>query len=205
MGIWSDHVLPFLVEKACRNGAIKLERERWVPRAHGRVLEVGVGSGLNLAFYDAARVKEVVGIDPSHTLLERAVARARTAGVPVALERCSVERLPFDAGSFDSAVVTYTLCSVDDPVVALREVARVLAPRAEIFFVEHGIAPDGSTRRWQRRLSPAWSVVGGGCRLDRDPFASLKQAGFTLEEERSRYADEGVSWLSFTYEGIARR
>jgi len=204
MGFWSNHVLPILIEKACRSGAIKEERERWVPRAHGRVLEIGVGSGLNLAFYDPAKVIEVIGIDPSRSLLLRARERARDARVPVAFEECSVALLPFDARSFDSAVVTYTLCSVDDPTPALREVARVLKPNAELFFVEHGLAPDERTRRWQRGLTPAWKVVGGGCRLDRDPFAQLATAGFTLEETRAAYAEDGASWLSFTYEGVAR-
>jgi len=205
MGLWADHVLPILIEKACRNSAIKLERERWVPRAHGRVLEIGVGSGLNLAFYDKKRVSSVVGIDPSRKLLERAAVRARDTDVSVELTECSALRLPFDAGSFESAVVTYTLCSVDNPVAALREVRRVLAPNAELFFVEHGIAPDERTRRWQRRLTPGWSMLGGGCKLDRDPFGELERAGFSLEETRAAYAEEGASWLSFTYEGLARR
>ncbi len=204
MGFWSNRVLPILIEKACRNGAIKEERERWVPRAHGRVLEIGVGSGLNLAFYDPAKVTGVLGIDPSHSLLQRARERARDARVAITFEECSVAQLPFDGRSFDSAVVTYTLCSVDDPARALREVARVLKPNAELFFVEHGLAPDDRTRRWQRRLTPTWKVVGGGCRLDRDPFAALAAAGFALEETRAAYAEEGASWLSFTYEGVAR-
>lgn len=204
MGLWTEHVVPFLVEKACRSGAIKEERERWVPRAHGRVLELGVGSGLNLAFYDAARVDEVVGIDPSTKLLDRAKLRAKDAPVRVELKRCAAESLPFDDGCFDSAVVTYTLCSVDDPARVLAELKRVLKPDAELYFVEHGLATDARTRRWQHRLTPAWSMVGGGCRLDRDVFDELRTAGFSLEETRAAFSEDGPRFLGFTYEGVAK-
>ncbi len=203
MSLWSEHVVPFLVEKACKSPEIKEERQRWVPRAHGRVLEIGVGSGLNLAFYDASQVDSVVGIDPSRKLLERAKPRADHAPVKVELTRCAAEKLPFAEASFDSAVVTYSLCSVDDPARALAEVRRVLRPNAELFFVEHGLARDESARAWQRRLTPVWSAVGGGCRLNRDVFTELRDAGFALEQSHADYS-EGPRWLSFTYEGIAR-
>ena len=111
MGLWSDRVLPVLIEKACRSSAILEDRRTWVPRAHGRVLELGVGSGLNLAFYDAARVEHVTGIDPSRPLLARARARASEATVPVELVEAAAERLPFEARSFDSVLVTFSLCS----------------------------------------------------------------------------------------------
>lgn len=203
MGLWSRYVLPRLVESACKSREILDERRRWVPRAHGRVLEIGVGSGLNLAFYDAARVESVTGIDPSSELLARCAPRARAAPVPVLLVAEAAERLSFPAGAFDTAVVTYSLCSVHDPVRALEEVRRVLVPRGELFFVEHGLARDPEARAWQRRLSPAWSRVGGGCRLDRDLPRALAEAGFTVDELTAEYG-EGPRWLSYTYQGSAR-
>lgn len=201
--VWSDHVLPFLIEKACRSSAILEERERWVPRAHGDVLELGVGSGLNLAFYDRARVGHVTGIDPSDALLARAQPRADRAPVPVDLVRAPAEQLPFTDRSFDSAVVTYSLCSVEDPARALAEVRRVLRPGGELIFVEHGLSPDARTRRWQHRLTPVWRRIAGGCHLDRDHAEILRRAGFSLDELATGYT-EGARFLSYTYEGIAR-
>ncbi len=203
MSLWSDRVLPFLIEKACRSTTILEERKRWVPRAHGEVLELGVGSGLNLAFYDRARVSQVTGIDPSAALLARAQPRAESAPVPVELVRAPAEDLPFGDHSFDSAVVTYSLCSVDDPARALAEVRRVLRPGGELIFVEHGLSSDPGMGRWQHRITPVWRRIGGGCHLDRDHTENLRRAGFSLDELTAGYT-EGARFLSYTYEGIAR-
>lgn len=204
MGIWAKHVLPRLVEVACRGEAIAEERARLVPRAHGDVLEIGIGSGLNLAHYDPRRVKTLVGIDPSPELLDRARERAKHSDARVELVDAAAEKLPFGDASFDSAVVTYSLCSVDDPARALAEVRRVLRPGGELFFLEHGLARAPSTQAWQRRLTPAWSFVGGGCHLDRDVEAELRDAELDVVELRAEHGD-GAKWLSFTYEGVAKK
>ena len=125
------------------------------------------------------------------------------ASVPVTLVEGVAERLPFDPGSFDSAIVTYSLCSMDDPVRALVEVRRVLRPGGELVFVEHGLAPDAGTRWWQRRLSPIWRRIAGGCRLDRDPPALLRGAGFAVDELTAGYSGT-VRGMSYTYQGTAR-
>jgi ubiquinone/menaquinone biosynthesis C-methylase UbiE len=203
MRLWADRVLPHLIEKACRSAAILEERKRWVPRAHGDVLELGVGSGLNLAFYDATQVAKVTGIDPSAPLLARAATRVAAAPVPVELVFGHAECLPFPDHAFDSALVTYSLCSVDDPVRALTELRRVLRPDGELVFVEHGLARDAATRRWQKWLTPAWRRIGGGCRLDRDVPAILRAAGYRSDDLHADYAD-GARWLSYTFEGTAR-
>lgn len=199
---WDRRVVPWIVEKACRSSEILEERQRWVPRAHGRVLELGIGSGLNLPFYDAARVTRVTGIDPSAALLAKAASRIADATVPVELVCAPAERLPFGAASFDCALVTYSLCSVDDPLRALSDVRRVLVPGGELVLVEHGRAPDVGPRRVQRWLTPLWSRVGGGCRLDRDVPALLAAAGFTTELETAY--GRGPRWLSYTFQGVAR-
>jgi len=203
MGFWADRLLPGLIEKACRSSTILGERRRWIPRAHGEVLELGVGSGLNLAFYDAARVARVTGIDPSAPLLRRAEPRAAQAPVPVELIEASAEQLPFGAAAFDSAIMTYSLCSMADPARALAELRRVLRPGGELWFVEHGLAPDSGTRRWQRVLDPMWRRVAGGCRLGRDMPRLLGDAGFALDELTAGYSGS-VRWLSFTFQGRAR-
>jgi ubiquinone/menaquinone biosynthesis C-methylase UbiE len=203
LSLWADRVLPRLIEKACRSTTILEERRRWIPRARGEVLELGVGSGLNLAFYDPARVTKVTGIDPSAPLLARAAPRAAGAPVAVELVEAAAEQLPFADRSFDSAVVTYSLCSVDDPARALAEVRRVLRPGGELIVVEHGLAPDPRTQRWQHRLTPLWRRVGGGCHLDRDMTAILRDAGYRVDELTAGFSD-GARWLSFTYQGAAQ-
>lgn len=204
MGLWDDRVLPLLIEKACRSHEILEERRRLVPQSAGEVLEVGVGSGLNLGLYDPDRVTGVVGVDPSAPLLARAQVRAAKAPVPVTLVQSGAERLALDAGRFDSAVVTYTLCSVDDPAAVLSELVRVLKPGAPLYFVEHGLSPDADPRRWQRRITPAWRRVSGGCTLDRDVLALLRAAGFQLDTVDGGYGD-GPRWLSYKTRGVARR
>jgi ubiquinone/menaquinone biosynthesis C-methylase UbiE len=201
MGLWAHRVLPFLVEKACRSTAILAERKRWIPRAHGDVLEIGIGSGLNLAFYDPERVTKVTGIDPSRPLLDK--ARARIESIPVDLVQTSGEQLPFEPAQFDSAVVTYALCSVDDPLAVLAEVRRVLKPGGELFFVEHGLAHDVRTQTWQHWITPAWKRIAGNCHLDRDVTKILFDAGFHSDDLHAGYT-EGAKALSFTYEGTAR-
>ncbi len=173
-----------------------------MPRAHGEVLELGIGSGLNLPFYDRAKVTRVRGIDPSAPLLVRAANRVASAPVPVELIQGHGEALPFPNHSFDSAVVTYSLCSVDDPARVLAEVRRTLRPGGELLFVEHGLARDAATQRRQRLLTPVWRRLAGGCRLDRD-VASLVRAAFPSAELSADYVD-GAKFLSFTYQGSAR-
>lgn len=203
MSWWATHVLPGMIERAAQSPAILDERRRWIPRAHGQVLELGIGSGLNLPFYDPARVTAVTGIDPSAPLLRRAGPRVAHAPVPVTLVEAVAERLPFDPGTFDSAIVTYSLCSMADPVCALAEVRRVLRPGGELVFVEHGLAPDAGTRWWQRRLTPVWRRFAGGCRLDRDMPALLRGAGFAVDELTADYRG-AVRVISYTYQGVAR-
>jgi ubiquinone/menaquinone biosynthesis C-methylase UbiE len=201
--LWSRHVVPLLVEKACRSTAILAERKRWIPRARGAVLELGIGSGLNLAFYDAERVTALTGIDPSAELLERAAPRAKAAAIPVELVHGAAEALPFGAATFDSVVVTYSLCSVADPARVLDEVRRVLRPGGELVLAEHGLAPDARTRRWQQRITPVWRRLAGGCHLDRDIGAILRHSGYATDQVEAGYGD-GAAWLSYTFQGIAR-
>jgi len=201
--LWDARVLPHLVERACRSRVILAERRRWIPEASGHVLEVGVSSGLNLAFYDPARVIELHGIDLSPPMLAVAGTRAAELAIPIQLALGDAEALAFDRARFDSVVMTYTLCSVRDPRCTLAEIHRVLRPGGRLILVEHGRAPDARTQRWQRWLTPAWSRVGGNCHLDRDVVPSLEAAGFSVADVHSAYT-EGASWLAYTSAGIAR-
>lgn len=200
---WEKHCLPGLIDRVCRSGPILEERRRWVGRAEGEVLEIGVGSGLNFIAYDPAKVGRLVGIDPSAPLLARAAARTGELGFPVELRNAPAEKLPFDARSFDSAVVTYTLCSVGDVSKALAELRRVLRPGGKLVFIEHGAAPDARPRRWQQRITPVWRHISGNCHLDRDVRAELEAAGFGLDVIEAAYTEDGPRWMTFTSAGVA--
>ncbi len=198
---YERHVLPHIIHFACGIGPIRRQRLKVIPLAHGRVMEVGLGTGLNLPFYDRARVTSIVGVDPALRMHRLAMRQARASGIPVELVGLSAERIPVADDSFDTVVSTYTLCSIPDPLAALREMRRVLAPGGKLLFSEHGRAPDANVLKWQTRIQPTWSKFSGGCMLDRDIPALLVAAGFRPEVQ-SRYIP-GPRILSFHYWGEA--
>lgn len=199
---WYDrYLLPRLLDLACGVKPIARQRQKVVPRAEGDVLEVGIGTGLNARFYDKARVRRVVGVDPALQMHPLAIKRIERAGLNVELVGLSAERLPLADASFDSVVCTYTLCSIPDPAAALAEMRRVLRPGGRLLFSEHGVAPDASVRGWQRRLQPLWGPMAGGCSLSLDLPAVLEAAGFKATIE-SRYLP-GPRFVSYHYWGEA--
>ncbi|MBL27281.1 MAG: SAM-dependent methyltransferase [Rhodospirillaceae bacterium] len=204
MHFYNEHILPRLTHLAMRQEQLLPYRSRAVAIARGRVLEVGVGSGLNLALYPDA-VRGVIGIDPSPGLLRLAVAASRNRTPETTLIEGSAEELPLEDGSIDCAIATWTLCSIPQPRRALSEIRRVLKPRTGIFsFVEHGLAPEPRVQRWQRWLTPAWSRCAGNCHLDRPTATLIEESGFRIEELRTGYAS-GPKPMVFMYEGVARR
>jgi len=178
------------------------QREKVVPAARGRVLEIGIGSGLNLPYYDPSRIERLWGLDPSPEIWS--LASGRVAGAPLSVEflEAAAEAIPLDAHSADTVVVTYTLCSVADVESVLSEVRRVLRPGGEVLFCEHGLAPDESVRKWQERLNPAWRKLGGGCNLNRDIPGFLRRGGFDIRVLEAEYIP-GWRPASFTYWGVA--
>lgn len=202
MALYKRFVLPWVVHMACSSKPTARQRKKIVPSARGRVLEIGIGSGLNLPFYDAERVERVYGLDPSAEMT-RMAARAGTQ-VPLDLELLNVgsEDIPLDSNSIDTVVTTYTLCTIPDPRPALREMARVLKPGGRLLFCEHGLAPDATVRRWQDRVDPIWHRIGGGCHLNRDIPALLVEGGFEIEHIETMYIP-GWRPASFNYWGTA--
>ena len=199
---WYDrNVLPYLLDLACGAPPISAQRRKVIPQAAGRVLEIGIGTGLNLAFYDRRKVSALVGIDPSERMHRLARRRSERAGLPVELHPLAAERLPLPSASFDCVVCTYTLCSVDDPAAALAEMRRVLRPEGRLLFAEHGLAPDAAVSRWQSRIEPWWSKVAGGCRLTRDVPLLLRDAGFRADVERGYIP--GPRTLGYNFWGSA--
>jgi ubiquinone/menaquinone biosynthesis C-methylase UbiE len=202
MGLYARYLLPRLTHLAMSHEQLRPYRERTIASATGRVLEIGIGSGLNLPLYGGA-VEEVVGIDISPELLamaERAVAASRPANIR--LLEGTAERLPLDDRSVDTVVVTWALCSIPDPIAAVSEARRVLRPGGSLRFVEHGRSPDTGVAKWQDRLTPLWSRCSGGCQLNRKTDDLVRSTGFRLTALATGYA-RGPRPMAFMYEGQA--
>lgn len=201
VGFYDDRILPHVIAVGMRQVRFLPYRRRLIARARGRVLEIGVGSGPNLPLY--ARGVHVLGVEPSPRLLSMAREVQRAGGYPVELIEGSAEALPLDAGSVDTVVTTWTLCSIPDVGAALREMRRVVTSRGQLLFVEHGRSPDEKVRRWQDRLTPVWKRVAGGCHLNRPIARLVEDAGFGIEQLDTGYM-EGPRPMTFMYEGTAR-
>ena len=197
---YERHILPVALDFACGLPMVSRQRQLIVPLAQGRVLEVGIGTGLNMPWYDKRRVSRITGLDPALQMHPRARERITEAGLDVELVGLSAERIPRPDASFDTVLITYTLCTIPDPLAALREMRRVLAPGGQLLFCEHGRAPDASVRRWQERLQPLWGKVAGGCHLGRDIPALLQEAGFSVAKLHTHYLP-GPRPFTFHYWG----
>jgi len=202
MGLYEKHVLPRIVHFACGLKPAMRQREKVVPRARGRVLELGIGSGLNLPFYDPAKVSKVWGLDPAPEMTRIAERAVRSLAFEVEFIGLSAAEIPLEDDSVDTVVVTYTLCTIPETTPALRQASRVLRPGGELIFCEHGAAPDASVRRWQDRVNPAWKRLGGGCNLNRAVPAMLEAGGFRITNLETLYLP-GWRIASFNYWGTA--
>lgn len=202
MGFYQRFILPRLIDLAMGNHLVARYRQQAVPAARGRVLEIGIGSGLNLPFY-GPEVTQLFGLDPSPRLLEMADGRIDGAPFPVELVQGEAEEIPMESRSVDTLVSTWSLCSIAGIDQALSEMRRVLKPDGRLIFVEHGLAPDAGIRRWQHRLNPLWGRVGGGCHLNRPIDRLIENAGFEMETLGCEYA-KGPKFLTYFYRGIAR-
>ncbi len=198
-----DHwILPPILDLVMRQNQLKKYRREVVGAASGRVLEVGVGSGLNFPFY-GKQVEIVFGIDPSPRLLAVARRRATEAGVRAEFLQGSATAIPLADNTVDTVVTTWTLCSIPDPLAALREMRRVLKPSGKLLFVEHGLSPEPGIERWQHRLTPIWCHVAGGCHLDRKMDNLIRSAGYDMTSLRTEYAN-GPRPMTYMYVGCAQ-
>jgi SAM-dependent methyltransferase len=203
VGFYQRHIEPRLVDFACSLGPISRQRAKVAPLARGRVLEVGFGGGRNLPFYDAAKVSEVIGLEPSPGM--RALAAPRIAAAPFKVELIGLkgEEIPLDAASVDTVLVTYTLCTIPDVGAALAGMRRVLKPDGRFLFCEHGLAPDPGVARWQARLDRPWRAIAGGCRLNRDIGALIAAAGFNLGRTEAAYLPRTPRFVGYQIWGEA--
>jgi len=203
-GLYDRFVLPHLVNCTCGSGPIQKQRQKVVPLAHGVVLEVGIGTGRNLPFYDVTKVERLIGVDPSAASWALAQDRAEQCGVDVDFRALSGEQLPLDDHSVDCAVVTYALCAIPNPTAALHEMRRVLRSDGVLLFCEHGRAPAGHVQRWQDRLNPAWKPFAGGCHLNRDVLQMLDDGGFDVVDHDAMYLPGTPKIAGYNVWGRAR-
>ena len=204
MGFYDRHIVPRLVTCACGTKPVLKQREKVVPRAYGMVLEVGMGAGHNLPYYDTTKVCGVIGVDPCETSWR--LAQERVAAVPFEVEfrAGSAEAVPLDDHSVDSVLLTYALCTIPNPQAALAEMHRVLKPGGELVFCEHARAPDAGVSRWQDRINPIWRPLFGGCNINRDIPQLIGAAGFDIADLEQMYLPNTPKIASFNVWGSAK-
>ncbi|MDQ0376079.1 class I SAM-dependent methyltransferase [Amycolatopsis thermophila] len=202
MGLYNEQVLPRIIDVFCGMKTADQYRQRACAGLHGRVVEVGFGSGLNVPFYPAA-VTEVVAIEPSDTAWKIAGDRVAASPVPITRAGLDGQSLPLDTGSCDTALSTWTLCTIPDVATALAEIRRVLKPGGTLHFVDHGLAPDEGVRRWQHRLDPLEQRLFGGCHLTRSIPELLTGAGFRITEIEQFYEKGAPRVLAADSLGVA--
>ena len=202
MGIYGKYILPRIINCVCSAEPVADQRCKVVPLARGRVLEIGIGSGLNLQFYDASKIERVWGLDPSEQIKKIAEKRVKKVSFDVEFIGLSGEEIPLESDTANTVLVTYTLCTIPDVLRAIGEMRRVLKPGGELIFCEHGMAPDEDVRRWQERINPIWKRFAGGCNLNRPIPDLIEQGGFQIKNIETMYID-GWKFASFNYWGSA--
>lgn len=203
MSLYAKYILPRLINLFMRNKVAMAERRKLVPLASGTVLEVGVGSGINIPLYERD-VEALLAVDPSLEIWRLARGRAGRAPFPIKFLGCSAEQIPLDDKTVDTVVTTWTLCTIPDPLRALGEMKRVLKPEGQVIFVEHGRSPDARVLAWQNRLNPLWNRIGGGCNLNRKIDDLIRAAGLEITRMETGYT-RGPKPLTYLYRGLARR
>ena len=206
MGFYDKYIVPRFINSrfACGAPPIAYQRKKVVPQAEGRVLEIGIGTGLNLEHYDASRVERVIGLDPSEESWKIAGKRAEGLGFDVEFIGLPGEEIPLESNSVDTVLVTYALCTIPDTRKALEGMRRVLRPGGKLIFCEHGCAPDRDVEVWQNRINPVWKKLAGGCNLNRKIPTLLEEGGFRVQKLETMYLPNTPRFAGFNYWGAAQ-
>ena len=204
MGLYNKYVLPKVLNCTCGSKPINYQRKKVVPLAKGLVLDVGIGSGLNIPFYDMTKIDKVIGLDPSEELNNLAIGVAEENKVDVDFMLCGAEDIPLPDNHVDTVLITYTMCTIPEVMEANKEMLRVLKPEGRLIFCEHGLAPDPKVAKWQSRIDPIWGKIAGGCHLNRDIPELITSAGFKIENMAQMYLPSTPSFAGYNYWGSAR-
>lgn len=205
MGFYDTYILPHIINRTCSVGQVMKLRQRVIPRATGVVLEVGMGSGINLPLYDSSQVIKVYGLEPSEGMRRKAQSNLRSSPVEVEWLDLPGEAIPLSDNSVDTIVLTFTLCTIPDWEKALQQMFRVLRPGGRLLFCEHGQSPEPGVAKWQNRVTPGWKKIAGGCHLNRPIADYLKQAGFTIKELENLYMPKAPKIAAYIYIGLAAK
>ena len=203
MSFYEKRILPHIINCACGMKAVDLQRAKVVPLAHGEVLELGIGTGLNAKHYDAARVSRVVGIDPSEESWQLAQPAVLQSDVVIEYCKGSAEDIPLATDSIDTAVITYTLCTIPDPGRALAEVIRVLRPSGRVLVAEHALAPEASVAKWQNRVNGFWGKMAGGCHINRDIRGLIEATPLKVQDWQAMYLPKTPKIAGYNVWGTA--
>ena len=205
MSLYNKYILPKFLNCACGSKPINYQRQKIVPLAKGKVLDIGIGSGLNIPFYNSDKIDKVIGIDPSHELIELAKELANDSKASIDLVIGSAESIPYPDNFFDTVLVTYTMCTIPNVAIANKEMWRVLKDDGRLIFCEHGLAPDKKISKWQNRIDPFWGKIAGGCHLNRDIQKLITDAGFSFESLDKMYIPSTPKFAGYNYWGIGKK
>ncbi|MBL4584889.1 MAG: class I SAM-dependent methyltransferase [Pseudomonadales bacterium] len=203
MSFYEEKILPHLINCACSTEQTGKLRARMLADAEGEVLEVGMGPGINLQYYNPSKVTKVWGLEPSEGMRKK--AQENLANSPVEVEWLSLpgEQIPLDDNSVDTVVLTFTFCTIPDWETAMKQMHRVLKPGGKLIFCEHGQAPDLEVQKWQNRINPIWKKLFGGCNLNRPVISSIKSSGFNIDWDDCDYIEGSPRFVSYMSLGSA--
>ncbi|NCW38008.1 MAG: class I SAM-dependent methyltransferase [Proteobacteria bacterium] len=205
MSFYDKYILPKFLNCACGTKPINYQRDKIVPLAKGIVLDIGIGSGLNIPFYNKSNIDHLYGLDPSEELLKIAKHLAKKNELEIEFLQCGAEAIPLPDQSIDTVLITYTMCTIPDIKLSNSEIMRVLKPEGQLLFCEHGLAPDKNIAKWQRRINPIWSKLAGGCNLNRDIPKLITSSGFKISNMEEMYLPSTPKFAGYNYWGVAKK
>jgi ubiquinone/menaquinone biosynthesis C-methylase UbiE len=205
LGFYDKYILPKFLNCACGTKPINYQRDKIVPLAKGIVLDIGIGSGLNIPFYNKSNIDHLYGLDPSEELLKIAKSLAKKNELEIEFLQCGAEAIPLPDQSIDTVLITYTMCTIPDIKLSNSEIIRVLKPEGQLLFCEHGLAPDKNIAKWQRRINPIWSKIAGGCNLNRDIPKLITSSGFKILNMEEMYLPSTPKFAGYNYWGVAKK
>jgi ubiquinone/menaquinone biosynthesis C-methylase UbiE len=205
LSLYDKYILPKVLNCTCGSKPISYQRKKVVPLANGIVLDIGIGSGLNIPFYDLSMIDKIYGLDPSSELIKIAKKMAVKKNISIEFLLCGAEDIPLPNNSIDTVLITYSMCTIPEVLKANYEMLRVLKPDGRLIFCEHGLAPDKSVAKWQKRINPVWGKIAGGCNLDRDIPDLISSSGFKILSIEEMYLPSTPKFAGYNYWGIAQK